>query len=637
VNFNSLSIKKKLIIAMIFAVLAATVLVGLVSQNLAKNVIEDRLKSSELPAKLQQIRNHVDKEIGSIQQAAVQVASNRFLLEFLEQEDTATEATVVQILNDVKAQYGLLDASFSNRDSGRYWNQNGFLRELNREQDSWFFNFTQSSQAQSVSIFTEANGDTKLFVNYQQLNGIGMSSLSKSLDDMVKFIDQFKLEQTGFVFLTDSSGTVRLHNDNSLIGNKDLSALYGSAANSALLNKQTFSLQEVEVNGEDVLVASSYIASMDWYVIAELPKIEAFATLNEANQQIVLWTAAIAIIFAFIAIWLGRSITQPIENIANKFKELGAGDGDLRQRISVDGNDELAQLAIGFNNFIHKIHESMMEVAATGEALQKAAGAVEIQAKSTLDNSHHQKDQTLLVVTAINEMGATVNEIASNAAHAAKEAHVAETETQSGQDVVGKADAIINQLASDMTEVSRVIESLANNTQAIGSILDVIGGISEQTNLLALNAAIEAARAGEQGRGFAVVADEVRNLASRTAASTNEIQSMINNLQTEASEAVEAMKQSNELTVQGTQATNTTADSLVSIGGLVGQISDLNTQIATATEEQSCVVNEINQNIVEINDSTQSSADTAADLAESSQSLRELSTRLGNMVSVFKL
>jgi len=622
---------------MIFAVLAATVLVGLVSQNLAKNVIEDRLKSSELPAKLQQIRNHVDKEIGSIQQAAVQVASNRFLLEFLEQEDTATEATVVQILNDVKAQYGLLDASFSNRDSGRYWNQNGFLRELNREQDSWFFNFTQSSQAQSVSIFTEANGDTKLFVNYQQLNGIGMSSLSKSLDDMVKFIDQFKLEQTGFVFLTDSSGTVRLHNDNSLIGNKDLSALYGSAANSALLNKQTFSLQEVEVNGEDVLVASSYIASMDWYVIAELPKIEAFATLNEANQQIVLWTAAIAIIFAFIAIWLGRSITQPIENIANKFKELGAGDGDLRQRISVDGNDELAQLAIGFNNFIHKIHESMMEVAATGEALQKAAGAVEIQAKSTLDNSHHQKDQTLLVVTAINEMGATVNEIASNAAHAAKEAHVAETETQSGQDVVGKADAIINQLASDMTEVSRVIESLANNTQAIGSILDVIGGISEQTNLLALNAAIEAARAGEQGRGFAVVADEVRNLASRTAASTNEIQSMINNLQTEASEAVEAMKQSNELTVQGTQATNTTADSLVSIGGLVGQISDLNTQIATATEEQSCVVNEINQNIVEINDSTQSSADTAADLAESSQSLRELSTRLGNMVSVFKL
>lgn len=622
---------------MVFAVLTATALVGLVSQNLAKTVIEDRLKNSELPAKVLQIRNHIDKEIGTIQQAAIQIANNRFLLAFLEQDTNNNEAQTVQVLNDIKAQYGLLDASFADRNTGRYWNQNGFLRKLNHEQDGWFFNFTQSQQAQSVSIFTEANGDTKLFVNYQQLNGKGMSGLSKSLDDMVSFIDQFKLEQSGFVFLTDASGTVRLHRDNSLIGNKDLSALYGSSISSALLNKQAFNLQEVDVNGETLLLASSYVASMDWYVIATLPKVEAFATLSEANQQIILWTAAIAGIFVFIAIWLARSITRPIENIADKFKELGAGDGDLRQRITVEGNDELSQLVIGFNNFIHKIHESMMEVAATGEALQQAATAVESQAKSTLDNSHHQKDQTLLVVTAINEMGATVTEIASNAAHAAKEAHVAETETQSGQGVVVQADSIINQLASDMTEVSKVIESLANNTQAIGSILDVIGGISEQTNLLALNAAIEAARAGEQGRGFAVVADEVRSLASRTAESTNEIQSMINNLQTEAAAAVEAMKKSDELTVQGTQATNATTESLVSIGGLVGQISDLNTQIATATEQQSCVVNEINQNIVEINDSTQSSADTAQNLAESSQSLRELSTRLGNMVSVFKL
>ncbi|SHO20606.1 Putative methyl-accepting chemotaxis protein [Moritella viscosa] len=206
-----------------------------------------------------------------------------------------------------------------------------------------------------------------------------------------------------------------------------------------------------------------------------------------------------------------------------------------------------------------------------------------------------------------------------------------------GQHVVTQASSVINQLAGDVDEVSQVIDSLANNTQAIGGILEVISSISAQTNLLALNAAIEAARAGEQGRGFAVVADEVRNLASRTDQSTNEIKTMIDNLQNEASSAVAAMLKSRELTTQGTIATTDTSTALVSIGERIGHISDMNTQVATATEEQSTVVNEINQNIVEINDITQCTADTAEGLAKSSHALRDLSMRLGDMVGVFKL
>ncbi len=623
---------------MISAVITATLLVGFVSQNLAKNVIETRLTTSELPAKLMQIRNEVDKEISTIQQAAEQLASNRFMLERLDKTTAPQqEQQLVQALNDVKNQYQLIDASIANRTNGNYWNQDGFLRQLNRQQDNWFYDFTNSNKSQSVSIFKESNGDTKLFINYQQLNGLGMAGFSKSLDDMVDFINQFKLEQTGFIYLVDAKGTVRLHKDNNQIGKADLSQLYNRDVASNLLQKSAFNMSEAVVSGRDTHIASSYIPSMDWYVIAELPTEEAFATLSQANNKIMLWTLAIALAFTFIAIWLGNTITRPIQRIAAVFAELGNGDGDLRQRIDIQGHDEIAQLSLGFNSFITKIHTSMQEVSRTGEALQSAATEVANQAQITLDNSHEQRDRTFLVVTAINEMGATVNEIAGNASSAAGEAQSAEADTRNGQLVVSQASNVIHQLAGDVGEVSQVIDSLANNTQAIGSILEVISSISAQTNLLALNAAIEAARAGEQGRGFAVVADEVRNLASRTAQSTNEIQAMIDNLQNEAKSAVAAMLKSSELTTQGTIATTDTSAALVSIGERICLISDMNTQVATATEEQSTVVNEINQNIVEINDITQCTADTAEGLAKSSHELRDLSIRLGDMVGVFKL
>ncbi|WP_038173149.1 methyl-accepting chemotaxis protein [Vibrio pacinii] len=636
-KLNSISIKQKVVAGITFAVLASTIIVGVMAQRQARTVLEDRLINLEVPATLTSISGQIDDEVRQLLAAAKQLADNEFIKQAI---DTTTispeaEARLIKQLNNMRAQYQLNDASVANRDTAYYWNQNGFLRQLNQQQDGWFFGFKQSGNATSVSIFQEANGDVKMFTNYQNLNGMSMSGLSKSMDDMVALLNGFQIEETGFVFLADGQGQVQIHRDSSK-AKSTLSKLFGSNT-STLLDKSDFNLIDAVYEGRDVLVASSYIPSMNWFVVGVIPVDEVFSELNQVAKQMMITTIVVAGLFIIMGIFLANGIARPIRAIAERFADLGKGDGDLSQRIEIKGQDEIGQLSEGFNGFIEKIHQSMKEVASTSSALQSAADGVSSKSHTTYNNSQIQRDQTIQVVAAINQMGATISEIASNAATAAETASQASDNTQDGQNVVSKAKEAISRLAVDIENTGQVVEQLASTTQEIGSILDVIRDISEQTNLLALNAAIEAARAGEQGRGFAVVADEVRNLASRTADSTEEIQKMINQLQGDAKDAVSAMEAGKSVTGEGVSASDEAVEVLVRISERIHDISDRNTQVATATEEQSTVVHTINQNIEEINAINEVTTGTAEELAAASSELKELSERLDRMVGSFKL
>ncbi|MGC9491429.1 methyl-accepting chemotaxis protein [Vibrio genomosp. F10] len=636
-KLNSMSIKQKVVLGITFAVLASTAFVGIMAQKHAREMLTYRLIEIEFPSMLGQINAEIDQQVSQMLLAAKQLANNEFIADAIKStdRDPAVEKMLVKQLNNVRDQYQLNDASVANRESAYYWNQNGFLRQLNQSQDGWFFGFTNSGQDTSVSIFQEPNGDVKMFANYQNLASFTMSGLSKSMDDMVSLLNGFRIEQTGFVFLTDSQGAVQIHREKDK-SNSSLNRLFGSEAND-LLNKSAFNLITAEYNGQEVFVAATYVPSMDWFVVGVVPTEEVFADLNATAQKMLLTTLAVAFVFIVMGIFLANSIINPIKLLAERFTELGKGEGDLAQRIEVKSNDEIGQLSTGFNGFIEKIHSTMIEVASTSGSLSNAAESVSDKATRTLDNSQVQRDQTIQVVTAINEMGATINEIASNAATAAETANEASDNTRVGQTVVSKAKEVISRLADDVESTSQVVTQLATTTKDIGSILDVIRDISEQTNLLALNAAIEAARAGEQGRGFAVVADEVRNLASRTAASTEEIQKMINQLQNDAKDAVSAMEAGQAVTFEGVESTDEAVKVLLSISERIMDISDRNTQVATATEEQSTVVDTINQNIEEINTINEVTTGTAEELASASQELRQLSERLDNMVGRFKL
>ena len=635
--FKHLTIKSKVVIGITLAVLASTTILGVMAQHQARQTLEHRLVNIELPTMLERIAEQIDRDVSTLLAASEQIANNVFIQDAIRSTDrnAQQEAKLVRQLNNIRQQYQLDDASVANRETAFYWNQNGFLRQLNRQQDGWFFGFTSSQQPTMVSMFREPTGEVKLFANYQVVNGISMSGLSKSMNDMVRLLNSFKIEQTGFVYLVNAQGEIQVHPKTSN-QTGSLSQLYGSSA-ASLLNNSKFNLINAKENGKDVFVASFYVPSMDWYVIGSVPVNEVFADLNSMGQRMIMMTLMVAAAFIFMGILLANSIAKPIHQIAQRFTDLGKGDGDLSQRIDIEGKDEIAQLSQGFNGFIDKIHQSMKEVSATSRALHDAAANVSSKSQTTCDNSQHQREQTVQVVTAMNQMGSTISEIAANAATAAETANQASSSTQQGKAVITQARDTIDRLALDISNTGEVVEQLAKKTVDIGGILDVIRAISEQTNLLALNAAIEAARAGDQGRGFAVVADEVRNLASRTASSTEEIQAMIHQLQSDARDAVQAMEMGKTVSAEGVEFTQLAAQELETILLKIQDITDRNTQVATATEEQSTVVYTINSNVEEINVVNEKTTATAEELAQASQELTELSLRLDSMVSNFKL
>ena len=635
--FASLTLKQKILATVILAVALSCLLVGYFSQRSAQQLIETRMFEQELPNLTQRIGKEIEKDLTSVANAARQLANDRFVLDWVERGmPKEQESILINQLKDMTSQYGLVTASFADRQSAAYYNQDGFLRILNHEQDNWFYDYTKSRQDLMLSIFRESNGEVKLFVNFQQLDGRGLAGLAKSLDSMVSMLANFRIGDSGFVFMTDGSGKVKLHPDAARIDRDNLTQL-ASGSSTNLLNKQPFAATHAEVDGQPVILASSYIPLLDWYLVAQVPEAEIYAELDRARLHMVLVSLAIAVGMGLLGVLLAGSVSRPLNELARLFRELGSGDGDLTHRLKVDGRDELAQVATGFNNFVAKIHGSIEQVASNSRQLAATANEVAAKAQLTQHNCTAQRDRTVQVATAIHEMGATVTEIAGNASLAADVAKQANEQADAGAQVVAQARHGIVGRSGEIEQVAGVIESLASQTDSIGSILDTIRSISEQTNLLALNAAIEAARAGEQGRGFAVVADEVRNLASRSAASTAEIQGMINSLQEQSARAVSAMAQGRNQSLRVVTQADEANGALDQITGHITQISDMNIQVATATEEQSSVVGEINRNVEDINQLTTETADIAHQLTASSRSLQQLSGELDKLVGNFRL
>ncbi len=634
-RFSSLSIKQKLITILIIAVLASTLLVGTVQQFIARDMMETNMETAQLPNMVKQVANRVDKEVTLMKSVAFSIANNPDIIAWSAAgADKQGETRLVNYLGEIARFNDLTVTSFVDRNTHKYWNQDGFLRVLKNDQyDGWFFAYKDSGQETSLSLYNEPGQGYRLFANYQQTNGRGMSGVAKSVDELVDVLNSVKIAESGFIYMTDGEGTIIAHSNTDLLGKSHLRDVTSGQTANQLLQQQTFNL----ARGEEMLYASTYVKSAGWYVIAQVPENELYSQMDNASLSMIFWSLVIAGGFALLGVWLAGTISKPIENLAAVFKQLGDGHGDLTKRIPLPEQRETRQLVDGFNRFIASLHDIISRVTDTSANLRQSAFEVASQSKTTQTNSEEQRDRTIQVATALTQMSHTVNDIASSAQAAAADAQECSSTSTNGLDTTARAVANINQLARQVSDVTAVIESLDSHTADIIGILDSIRGISEQTNLLALNAAIEAARAGDHGRGFSVVADEVRSLASRAAQSTDEIQSKIDKFKHDSDQALVKMRDSRGQTEEVVSAAQNLESLLTSIASGIQHINDVNMQVATATEEQTQVIEDINQNIQQISTNSDDNLHAARQMVAVSDQLDSLAAELNEQVNRFTL
>ncbi len=328
-------------------------------------------------------------------------------------------------------------------------------------------------------------------------------------------------------------------------------------------------------------------------------------------------------------------VLPPLDNLVRSLRDLNSGNGDLTKRIPNHAKDEVGDIVDQFNTFVGTLQRMLGQVQSSIPAMVNAAREMAEVSDKTNIGARAQQQETDKVATAVTEMSATVNEVARNASTTMDATRAAQAKAADGQKVVGETVRSIHELAGEVSRAAAVIQRLETSNTEIGTVLDVIKGIAEQTNLLALNAAIEAARAGEQGRGFAVVADEVRTLAGRTQQSTQEIQKMIEQLQRAASEAVQVMGRSHEMAKQSVDQASKAGEALGAINASIATIADMNSQIATSSEEQNAVAEEISRNITAISDVANSTVVGADKASNQSEDLLRLTEDLRTLMAKF--
>ena len=625
-----LKFSHKILLAASLIVIATFSLFTLFNDYLQRNAIRDNLNSylDEMgDVTAHNIQNWLSGRILLVESAAQSIGSDD------------AEARVAELLEQ-KALASTFMFSYLGGQDGSFLMRPA--EEMPADYDPRARPWYKDAIAASGSTLTEpyvdaASGELVISIaTPAQQNGrnIGVVGGDLGLKVLVEIINALDFNGMGHAFLVSGDGKILVHPDGSKVM-KSLGELFPGHTPSLDAN-----YSEAELDGQTRILSFSRVQglpSVSWYVGISLDKAKAYAALASfRTSAVVAALIAVGVILLLLGM-LMRVLMRPLTDMGRAMANIAEGEGDLTRRLAVQSKDEFGELASAFNRFVERIHTSIREVSSATQQVNEVAARVLGASNSSMANSDEQASRTNSVAAAINELGAAAQEIARNAADASQQASGARHQAEDGRQVVEQNIAAMRELSAKISASCAQIEALNAKTVDIGQILEVIKGISEQTNLLALNAAIEAARAGEAGRGFAVVADEVRNLAHRTQSSAQEIQQMIEQLQVGAGASVQTMTESQRQSESSVSIADRAGERLGEVTQRIGEIDGMNQSVATATEEQTAVIESLNMDITEINTLNQQGVENLQSTLRACGDLDQQARRLKQLVDSFRI
>ncbi|EAS42055.1 methyl-accepting chemotaxis protein [Photobacterium profundum] len=467
----------------------------------------------------------------------------------------------------------------------------------------------------------------------------GVLAADLTVNHIIDQVLSLELNHDGFAFLIDGNNRIVAYRDEAL-SQQPLTQLDSELTPNLirqLQNNQTIHTFTLDAENSEKMIFVTPIAGTNWTLGIIEDKSLAFASITEQMKFLVLASIGLYIIISIIATLTINNLLRPLNNLNKSVSQLAQGSGDLTQRIEIERMDEIGELADSMNRFLSQLQAMIKDAVAHSHTLSEYADTSSKQTMQASQKVAEQQNDVNQIATAIHEMSATSGEVASHAEMTAAAAQASTNACDEGQHVIGQNRDAITMLANQVQKAATVIHELESNAQGINQILSTIQGIAEQTNLLALNAAIEAARAGEQGRGFAVVADEVRVLSKRTHDSTEEIRSMIDTLQKNTHQAVNSMQTSTELADKSVGYAEEANQSLCKITDAITEISDMATHIASAAEEQRAVSEDISRNTQAIKDVSDHLANQTIEVSQSAQKISDSAGAMRQDMSRFNV
>ncbi|WLG85545.1 methyl-accepting chemotaxis protein [Pseudomonas cucumis] len=483
------------------------------------------------------------------------------------------------------------------------------------------------AQDDATYVSTVRTIDNKLGTNG------GVVSIDVTLKQLTEIVKQIKLGETGYLMLVENTGTILVDPKQPAHNFKALNSLGDGYAQLAKAGK---GLVEIELNGERYMANVWPSEQLGWTFIGLIKQTDVMSSATQLTWLIAIIAAVLAVFFAIVGASFASLIVRPIRSVASGLEGIAQGEGDLTKNLQIRGSDETAQLANWFNQFLAAIRNLIQSIGGAATKILATSQSSTQVSSDMAEAAGRQREAVDMVSTAFHEMVATANEVARSCSQAAESADSGQRQAREGQQQIDAAVSSVDRLSLEIEQSAQSMQQLERDSNDIQSILGTIRSIAEQTNLLALNAAIEAARAGEQGRGFAVVADEVRALAKRTADSTAEIDGLLGNLAKRTSQVTQQMHASLEVSQQSVTRIGEARSSFGQIRESVDVIRDMNTQIATAAEEQHQVAEDINRHISQIHGDAQLVAELANSARLDSQSLAGLSNELDGLVRRFR-